>query len=288
MYNNFFRRLYVFPLLLALASCSMQQPSIQEIDSLEQAQAILDQAGKNSLVIFDVDDTLTYPTDTIRKTLFWSQQSPEGREFYDKLGEHIKSSPNPDELSGSIFSKILLAEKSHTVEPQTASVIKKLQDRGVKVIALTNWQTSPVGKISSMPAWRFDKLAEVHINFSTGFDTQEISLNKDKVTGDDQPVFYKGILLTDGVDKGSVLGIFLDSIHYTPDRIIFFDDRAKQVESVKNEAKARGIPFYGFVYKAAEKLSQKYDPAIIAQQLDYLIKHDEYITEEQARELMKK
>ena len=287
MNNNFFRRLYVFPLLLALASCSMQQTSIQEIDSLEQAQPILEQAGKNSLVIFDIDDTLTYPTDTIQTA--WGQ-STEGREFYRKLEEHIASSPNPDELSGSIFSKILLAVKPHTVEPQTASVIKKLQDRGIKAMALTNWPTGKLGKIPSMPAWRFDKLAEVRINFSTGFDLQEIFLNKnkDKFTSDKQPVFYKGILLTDGADKGSVLGAFLDFMHYTPDRIIFFDDRATQVESGKNEAKVRGIPFYGFVYKAAEKLSRQYDPAIIALQLEYLIKHDEYITEEQARELLKK
>ncbi len=230
-----------------------------------------------------MDDTLTYPTDTIRQTDFWGQHSVEGREFYRKLDEYIKRSSNPDEVSGAIISKIFLAEK-----PQTASFIKKLQDRGIKVIALTNWPTRELGSIPSMATWRFDKLVQVGINFSASFEPQEIVLNNGQTAGGKQPMFYKGILLTDGATKGSVLGTFLDVVHYKPDQIIFFDDQAKQIESVKNEAHARGITYHGFIYKAAEKLPRHYDPAAIDLQSKYLIERHEYITEAQARELLKK
>ena len=286
--NISFRPLFTLPLLLVLASCSNKQSSIKEIDLLEQASAILDSAGKNSLVVFDVDDTLTYPTDTIRQTDSWGQHSAEGREFYRKLDEHIKKSSNPDEVSGAIMSKIFLAEKPQTVEPQTASFIKKLQDRGIKVIALTNWPTRELGSIPSMATWRFDKLVQVGINFSASFEPQEIVFNNGQAAGGKQPMFYKGILLTDGATKGAVLGKFLDVVHYKPDQIIFFDDQAKQIESVKNEASARGITYHGFIYKAAEKLPRHYDPAVIDLQGEYLIKHHEYITEKHARELLKK
>lgn len=286
MHNNF--RIVFLPLLLVLASCSNQQSRIQEINSLEQASTILDTAGKNALVIFDVDDTLTYPTDTIRQSDFWGQHSAEGREFYRKLDEHIKSSSNPDEVSGLIMSKIFLAEKPQAVELQTVSLVKKLQDRGIKVIALTNWPTREIGSIPSMAIWRFDKLVQVGINFSASFEQQEIVLNSRQAADGKHPMFYKGILLTDGVSKGSVLGMFLDAVHYKPDQIIFFDDQVKQIESVKNEANARGIPYHCFIYKAAEQLPRHYDPAIIDLQSEYLIKKHEYITEEQARELLKK
>lgn len=286
--NTSFRPLFTLSLLFVLSSCSNQQSSIQEIDSLEQASTILDTAGKSSLVVFDVDDTLIYATDTIRQTDFWGQHSAEGREFYRKLDEHIKKSSNPDEVSGAIMSKIFLAEKPQLVESQTATFIKKLQDRGIKVIALTNWPTRELGSISSMATWRFDKLLQVGINFSASFEPQEIILNNGQTSGGKQPMFYKGILLTDGATKGSILGTFLDVMQYKPDQIIFFDDQAKQIESVKNEAHARGIRYHGFIYKAAEKLPRHYDPAVIDLQSEYLIKHHEYITEDQAHELLKK
>lgn len=283
MYNNFFRRLYVFPVLLVLASCLNQQSSIQEIHSLDQARSILDVADKKTLVVFDLDDTLIYPSDKINQA--WFIQSALGKEILKEINDHSAQQKNPKTHSKLIFSKIAVKEKPCTVEPQVISIIDDLKKRGINIIVLSHSFTGSVGIIPSMQELRFATLASVGIDLSTSFKQQEIVFNP--IAGK-KPVFYNGILLTDFANKGIVLGAFLDAIGYKPRQIIFFDDKEKNVDAVRVEAKARGINYRGFVYKAIEKLPRQYDPDIIEFQRKYLVEHDEYITEEQARELLKK
>lgn len=287
--NHFYHRLCMLSFLPHLVVYSSQQPpsfQIEEIDSLKQAYEILDSADKNSLVIFDIDETLTYPAGTIRQKWFWGKRPPESQDFFNKLDKHIRESSDAGSAE-RIMSIIYLAEESRTVELQTLNIIRKLQKRGVKIIALTASSTRSVGKIPSMPAWRFDKLKTVGIDFSASFDEKEMPLTKIMTRGR-KPLFYKGILITDGGLKGPVLGAFLDAVHFKPNKIIFFDDLAEQVESVKTEAQSRGIEYHGYIYKAADKLPRTFDPVILDLQLEYLLKHDEYINEDQASSLLKK
>ena len=280
-----FRMLYVLPLLLVLASCLNKQSSIQEIDSLEQASAILDTADKSTLVVFNIEDTLTYPTDTIMQS--WFERSPRGEQIFKELEEHTVTKADPQAYTDMILSKMHFAQELRTVELETKPIVQKLQSQRVKVIAITNGSAGAVGIIPSMQAWRFEALAHAGINFSASFEQQEIALNK-ITTPERCPLFYKGILMADFVGAGTALMAFLDAVGYKPDKIIFFDDQEKNVEEVKIAAKARGIAYHGFIYRAAEKLPRQYDPAIIDLQSEYLIEHDEYITEERARELLKK
>lgn len=268
-----------------LVEVELQKTRIQEIESFDQASTILNTADKNSLVIFGVKNTLIYPAETINQT--WFEQSTRGQRFFEKLEENTATKADPQAYTDMVLSKMHFADKMHAVELQIKTIVQKLQDRGVKTIAITSCSTGSVGIITSMQSWLFEKLAQLSINFSTSFNPQEIELNK-ITTLDSKPLFYKGILLTDFIDRGIALGAFLDTIKYKPDQIIFFDNDQQNIESIKNEAKKRGIPFHGFIYKAAAKLPKQYDSAIIDLQCKYIIEHDEYITEQQARELLKK
>ena len=101
---------------------------------------------------------------------------------------------------------------------------------------------------------RYEKLAELGIDFSSSFAPILMMLNTE--TGfNKNPCYYRGILMTDMVDKGDVLGSFLDVQGYRPNKIIFFDDVVENVLSVKAAAKRREIPCLGFVYRAAKKCS---------------------------------
>lgn len=274
------------PRIVFLASCSGQETTVQDIDSFAQAQAVLNQTGKNSLVVFDVDETLIYSSETIVRP--WFVESPKGQKVFEIFEQHAATKKDTATYIDTIISKMLNIEQSRIIEPAIVSIIQKLQERGVKVIALTNCMTGKFGIIPSMQAWRFEKLASLGINLSTSFEMQEIILNNIQAEFRKNPLFYKGILLTDRIDKGKVLAAFLDAIAFKPDQIIFFDDDEKNVESVKKVAIDRGIPYHGFVYKAAAKLFHQYDQKVIDFQLQYIIEHDDYIPEQQARQLLQK
>ena len=86
--------------------------------------------------------------------------------------------------------------------------------------------------------------------------------------------------------KGSVLGAFLDRTPWEPDLVIFFDDSMKRVEQVAEEMKKRNIPFYGYYYKGADFVSGELDKEVAAFQLNYLVEHEKWLSEEEARALI--
>ena len=63
------------------------------------------------------------------------------------------------------------------------------------------------------------------------------------------PLYYKGILFTDYVCKGSMLGKFLETIRWKPSNVIFFDDKLTNLQAVQMAMHAKNIPFQGFLYK---------------------------------------
>jgi len=273
-------------IILTLSSCIPRGSDIQEIDSLTEAQTVLDKADVHTLVIFDIDDTLTYHGNVPFQR--WFLQTGEGKQFRQAVDDHVASKENPNEYNKLIHAKRMLAFTDQPLEPIIVDIIKKLQDRGVKVIALTKFNTGGMAKglIPSLPKLRFDKLKEVDIDFSSSFPEQEIVF--DQLTSElgRHPVFYKGILLTDAFSKGEVLGLFLDSVSWKPNKVIFFDDRSEYVELVQQEMKKRGIPFQGFIYKAVDKVPFDYEPAVLEKILQHLKEHDEFISDEQARKLL--
>ncbi len=279
-----FYKLSKISILLLFLLWTTEKNAIQKIDSLEQVANILETADRNSLVIFDIDDTLISPADTIEQT--WFHHSPDGQKVYKELDAYIKTKDNPRQYSEMMTEKIKSKTKFKLIEDESLQLIHKLQNKNVKVMALTNCSTGPGKIIDSWQSWRSDNLKQVGIDFSSSFDLQAIDLSKFIKSGD-KPVFYKGILLTDGVEKGVVLGAFLDAINFVADQIFFFDDQENQVKSVEKMAIARGIPYQGFIFRGAEKLVHIFDPAVIQLQLQY-IKNDDYITEVQASELLKK
>lgn len=270
-------------ILLFALFCATEQNGIQTIDSFAQAEAVLNVANQKTIVVFDIDDTLIIPVDAIAQK--WFGLSPEGQQFNKILGQYVKTKNNPRQYWETMLEKIKSKTKFRLIEERAAPLIKRLQKRNVKVIALTNSETGAGMIIPSWQAWRFNGLKDVGVDLSSTFNVQEINLAQ-LIKSDRAPMYYKGILLADDVDKGIVLGAFLDVIHFVPDRIIFFDDQEKQVRSVEKMANARGIPFDGFVYMGVSKLAHTYDPAIVQLQLRYLML-DVYITEDQARQLLK-
>ena len=97
----------------------------------------------------------------------------------------------------------------------------------------------------------------------------------------------KGILFSTHYTKGGALECFLETIQWKPRRIIFVDDSKKRVENVADTCKKLGINFMGLHYTRAKKISQPIDRALARFQVDYLMDHERWMSDEEAGALMK-
>ena len=281
--------------LFFLSSCFLNksknnntQSTILEINSIKQAHDMLQKVDTKTLVVFDCDDTLTIPVDKLARG--WMR----GTKDFKKLSKNLRWHVFWRCLSKLDFSYILFLEgrvyeeiSFQLVEENIRDEINALQKREVKVIALTFQETGRVGEIERFEQWRFKKLGLLGIDFSSSFVEQDLKLDALSSCRGNYPGFYRGILCANRIAKGKVLGAFLDKITWKPERVIFFDDDKKYVDSVAQEMQKRSISFYGYVYHAASRLSQAIDPEIAQFQLEYLKKHEEWISDDQAAYMLR-
>jgi hypothetical protein len=233
-------------------------------------------------VLFDVDDTLIIP----KSVLFWpkTMKNPQYNQWLKELTKSLcKKAKKPPEYYISIWEQ---QETPKLIEPGIIKKITSLQNRGVLVLALTALMTGSFGNIQSLPEWRFTKLKEVGIDFSKANVPDIIFTGLPKKNGQN-PMLYRGMLCTALVSKSQILGAFLNLMNLKPDKVIFFEDNLDRLQDVAQEMKKRGIPFYGFQYTGAEFVPDELDKELASFQYTYLIVHEKWLSEDEARSLMK-
>lgn len=257
---------------MSLSICACQhQKQTQSIEPIHSFNVVDFHAIEpNTLVVFDVDETLTQPTDTY----LINEHSPQAEAFKKKLFQQ-----HPEVKDWNALASIMLQEAPRPlIEPIVVQKIKELEARHILMIVCTGMNTGPYGSLPSLEEWRYNSLK------SLGFQGSYESLVF-KINGFNRnPVFYKGVLSTDLEVKGPVLGAFLDQVKLKPHKIVMFDDDLPCLQSVQKECEKRGIAFQGYQYQRAH--SKPWDKALIQFQADYLIKHKKWLNDDEVRFLM--
>jgi hypothetical protein len=194
-------------LLVFLPSC-YQDSAIKEIYSFNEVD--FNTIQPDTLVIFDVDDTLIQPKDAY----LTNEHTPQGQAFEKKLLKKYPEIKNWDYLASIMLQQAELP----LIEPCIIPIINALKKRNIPVIACTSMNTGPYGILPTMEQWRYEQLK------SLGFEGSYADkiIHFDSFTR--KPVFYKGILATDLALKGPPLGAFLNAMQLRPKKIIMFDD----------------------------------------------------------------
>ncbi len=260
-------------IISCLLFCSSLCALIIEAPNLTPIEQSLERVDLNTLVLFDVDQTLIKQKDRIlqpckanwdlwnvyaRKTLENRDLVPEGK--YPK---------------GYLRARILSQMEFIEVDPHFQDLIATLKNRKIKTVAFTRMNTGPYGPIPSMEDWRFNQLKQIGYDFTFSFPELQL------------PMFKQGILYANKQDKGPVLLEFLDHIP-KPTKIIFIDDRLDYLQSVETSLAGTGIEFTGFHYTAVEMSLEPADEAIVARQLYYLAKTSNWLSDEQASKQLPK
>lgn len=268
MKKNYINHINIlFLLFIAWPLCACQpQKKIQDVEVIHSFNEVnFNAIESDTMVIFDVDETLTQPTDTY----LINEHSPQAAAFKKKLFLHHLDVKDWDALAS-----IMLQEAPRPlVEPIVVQKIKELKARHILIIACTSMNTGPYGGVSSLEEWRYSHLKS--LEFQGSYENFIFKVNR----FNRNPVFYKGILSTDLELKGPVLGTFLDQIKLKPHKIVMFDDDLSCLQSVQKECEKRAIAFQGYHYQGAH--SKPWDEALIQFQADYLIKNKKWLNDEE-------
>lgn len=256
----------------------------QDFSFLEKEFPRLDQ---NTLVIFDVDNTLLTRTDPGERGYMVQRANAKTiLSLYNKEAELYRLLDK--KTRDCLWSSYLNSDSLMLIDPQAPIIIKKLQEQGVKVIALTNALTGKLCDIPSLEDARITELQQNGIDFDSPF-APFLCIDFPQYNFDGRhPVYKQGILLTSlACSKGELLKTFFETISWKPTRVIMFDDEEENILSVKNSLKKLGIPFQGFVYAGAEShLPAFFDPALAEFQLHYLIKYQRWLSTKEVQSLL--
>lgn len=270
-------------LVLFLSSCSWHTADIHEIQSINEAQWAFSAATQNSLLVFDIDQTIANPTEQLFNLLYIDIADFALRDhaFIHNLraNSQVLRSADKDFCNEPAFVSALFSAMSFVpVEQQTIELIKEAQQRGVKVIALTAVNPGPLGTIPSMEQWRVDTLAQLGLDFSTSFTQERITFQHLRPRKGHVPMYYRGVLCASRMHKGIVLAAFLDEINWNPENIFFFDDTKEQCFNIRSAMKKRNIPTECFWYRAAFQEKIAIDQTVIQQQINHWEAHKEFLS----------
>ena len=245
----------------------------QQIEHYYEVQKVFNSCDKQTLVTFDVDDTLITARDGLADI-----EVP----MWFKICAALKYpslvfSRNKFEW----FVSIIFQQTGHFVFDQDiVQYIQQLRKQGSSVVALTSMDSGAFGVVKNMPEWRADMLHRFGIDLRGQFQ-DAVFTTLPKYHGS-YPILYKGILCANQEPKGQVLGAFLDYYHLRPTRIISFDDSPRALCSIARECKDRGISFTGYQCLGAKKLSGEFNSRRAFLQIDYVMKHAQWLSDKQA------
>jgi hypothetical protein len=218
------------------------------------------QADNETLVIFDYDDVLLEPVD--------AALLGENEKVSDKIAIDLMKSKD---VKGKSISKdqmitalsILTRDmKTRLVHGKWPLLLSVLQSRGIKTVLLTSCGAGRQGVVEAVENVRAQHLRNVGIDFRKSwigvkrFEFPNIPRKSSPFCNFHCPSFVDGMLFASGADKGGVLKAFLSKIpQYKFKKIIFIDDKLKNLKSVEKVCNEIGVQFIGieFTYSKIKK-----------------------------------
>lgn len=164
-----------------------------------------------------------------------------------------------------MWHHILMESEFKPVEPTTAGVIRKLQQQGNYVVGLT-------ARYIEMAYPTVKQLQFI------GIDLKLYSLSNldHEIEGGFSAKYVEGVIFV-GLknDKGETLMRLLDQLGHKPKKILFIDDKEKNLHSVSAACEKRGIPFVGLRYGYLDEAGAKFDPVATEAELRAFIEKQE-------------
>jgi hypothetical protein len=197
----------------------------------------------NTLVIFDIDNTLAHPTEELSSD-----------EWFCYLVD-TKMAQGNDPLTAIYYAlPAAFYAQFHiplaATEQTTTALIQQLINNNIAVMALST-------RSIFIAERTLEQLDNININFLIPHVSPD-----PLVLRMEHPCFYnRGILFGGNNDKGQAIIKFFDTVNYHPDTVIFVDDKMKYLLSLERAFEDRNITFYGIRYSGCDGKVKNFDPA---------------------------
>lgn len=220
------------------------QTAFADIREIRTMPEILPEISRNSVVVFDLDNTIIEP-----------KQSYGGDQWFEySLAQSQKA--------GLPRDKAILAAQArwerfqHLVEVKPVEVtipalIKDVQSRKIPVIGLT-------ARTMKVIPQTFRQLNGVGVQFAISpFLKRTFPLDEPAAM-----LFVDGILFSNGADKGKALIQLLRRLNLHPEKIVFIDDKLGNVRNVEKALNQSSFKHVEFRYGAADGKVKSWNPRL--------------------------
>lgn len=196
--------------------------------------------------------------------------------FYDEMQKRLQNGMSREEAIRDSYPGWVKTQQVCPVKPLEEDFVPSLislQNRGIVIMGLTHRQPSVAQSTVRQVA-------------SLGFDFVKTAPSKDSfvVPATSPTLYLQGILfVSDYNKKGDVFLPFLSMIKQSPKKVVFIDDKRKNVEELEQALSKCGIEYVGVYYTAIEHAEPVYSREVAEFQYKFL---DKIMSNEAATVLM--
>jgi hypothetical protein len=220
MFYAFFLSFFIFVTHL--------QSEIIEIMHMNELKSYL---KADTFIVFDIDNTLLHS----------AQELGNDQWFYNHLKIYLEKGMDPEKaLEKALYEwyAIQFLTAVNIVEAGSDKIIHHLQDEGFQIIGLTTRGFILCDITRS-------QLETLNIDLAKTSPTKReiYYLNPELAV-----LFKKGILFTNGTQKGHAFFQFLEESGFNPTHVVFINDKASHLKELEDACRERHVPFIGLRY----------------------------------------
>lgn len=243
--------LLTFFVTFSIFACHAQITKVNDME--EVFDLIINEANSKTLAIFDVDMVLVQPGDP-------AFQMANMKRFSEISKRIMKEVPTDKQMI--FLSLMTISSDSILIDERLPQFLDQIVQRGIPTIALTANLTGRLGIIQKMEQWRIDGLRQLGIDFSRTAPCQTPLVFDDLASyRGNYSTYLSGVLFVNGttVSKGEAFLSFLEKSGFSPNKVIFIDDREDNLKSLEAAIQKlnKPIKYCGLHYLGAQKYPSK-------------------------------
>lgn len=243
----------LFYLFISISLPLLGEAKIIETYHIADVMPLIDD---DTWVLVDLDNTFFEAKQALGHTLW----------FFDEVDQRMQKGMSRDDAIRDMYPYWIQTQRITAVQPLEPDFVPSmlaLQNRGIIVMGLTARQLSVAGSTARQ------------VN-SLGFDFKKTAPSKDSfsVPGENHPgLYFEGILfVSDFNKKGDVLLPFLSIVKQKPKKVVFLDDKKKNVEDLEATLSKEGIEYIGVYYTAIDRVKPVFSREVAQFQFKFLEK----------------
>lgn len=206
--------------------------AIFQTDSLQTATQ---EVTADTLCVFDVEMVLIQPADPAFQPANIKKH---------KFGHLIAGLSESQRVK--LIHMISSAGASTLIEADAPCLVRRLTDRGIPLVAITNTMTK-----EPFESGQIEKLRKLGFVFCPLCEGRVELTNLPKIHGT-YPSYHAGVLFANDISKSAVLLDFLSQMEPRPKQVLFIDDKMANLEEVERALSKSEIDFQGYLYTAAK------------------------------------